>query len=89
VTGVLLKWGTFTIKAAVPALSKSCVLRVHDSTKTTILLSGSPNHSGQRGTLVKYIEQSRSNRACLFVENQNFPLGYHIWEKKAIKSLEL
>jgi hypothetical protein len=86
VTGVLLKWGTFTIKTVVSALSKAFVQRVHDNMKTTTLPRGSPNHSGQLSTLVKYIEQSRSNRTCLLMENRNFPLDITYEKRKAIKS---
>jgi hypothetical protein len=60
---------TLSNKTKVPALSKACIQRLHNSSKTTAILCGAPNYSGQQSTTIQYIEQPFSNRTCLFIGN--------------------
>jgi hypothetical protein len=55
-TDVFSQQSTFTIKTMLPALLKTRIQRVHDSSKTATLFHGPPNNSGQRGATIKHIE---------------------------------
>jgi hypothetical protein len=85
-THLFSKQSTLTIQVAVPTLSEACLQRIHDGKKILALLCGPPNYSGQRSTSVEHIEQPRSNRACIFVGNRNFPLDITYENRKGIKS---
>jgi hypothetical protein len=43
-------------KTKVPALSEVGIQCLHNRMKTTIVLCGAPNYSGQRGSIVEHIE---------------------------------
>jgi hypothetical protein len=55
--GIFPQRGTFTIQAALPALSEACIQHVHDSGKIMTLLFDSSDCSSQQGTFVKYSKQ--------------------------------
>jgi hypothetical protein len=43
---IFFQRGTISNKAKVPALPETCIQRIHNSTKTTAIFCGAPNHSG-------------------------------------------
>jgi hypothetical protein len=55
--------------AKVSALSKASIQCFHNSSKTTAILCGAPNHSSQRSTTLEHIEQPFGNRTCLLMGN--------------------
>jgi hypothetical protein len=46
-TRLFSKRSTITIQAVVPALSETCLQRIHDGKETSALLHGPPSYSGQ------------------------------------------
>jgi hypothetical protein len=84
-TRILPERGIITHKAAVSTIPEASVWSLHDNKEVAPLLFGSSNRSGQRSTLVEYIEQSRRNMMCLPLGNRTSPRDIMYEKRKAIK----